>query len=217
MRTKKIIASVIFLFLFISFITNAMGDSVSLLQAKKEAEAKGYIFFTTHEEIVANAKKEGKLKLGSDLEPTNFKPLIDAFKQRYPFFTDIQIEEIQDISAHQRFLLEIKSGQAKGWDIVYIVIDLAREYPPYLKKYDILGMAKHGVLKIDSRMVHPAERDMVSVTSSIRVVPYNKERISEDKVPAKWEDFLKPEFKGKKFILDIRAIEIASLVPAWGL
>src|SRR5215475_1153073 len=97
MCTKKTVASVVFLLLSILWITNAMAASVSLLQAKKEAEAKGYIFFTTHEEIVAEAKKEGKLKLGSDLEPTNFKPLIEAFKQKYPFFTDVQIQEIQDI------------------------------------------------------------------------------------------------------------------------
>jgi ABC-type Fe3+ transport system substrate-binding protein len=215
--TNKIVASLVFSFFFISCITHAVAASASLLQAKKEAEAKGYIFFSTHDQIVALARKEGKLKVGSDLEPTTYKPLITAFKQKYPFLTDIQVAEIQDISAHQKFLLEIKSGQAKGWDIVYMVIDLAQEYPPYLKKYDILGMARHGVLKIDSRMVSPLERNMVSVTSVIRVIPYNRKLISEDKIPAKWEDFLKPEFKGKKFVLDVRPIQIASLVPLWGL
>ncbi|MBI2986950.1 MAG: extracellular solute-binding protein [Deltaproteobacteria bacterium] len=213
---KKIVASFTLLFLMLATM-QAVAASPILLKAKKEAEAKGYIFFTAHDEIVAMAKKEGKLKVGSDLEPTNFKPLIDAFKQKYPFFTDVHIEEVQDISAHQRLLLEIKSGQAKGWDIVYIIIDLAKEYRPYIVKHDILGMARHGVLEIDPRMIHPVDRNMVSVTSSIRVVPYNRKLISEDKVPAKWEDFLKPEFKGKKFVLDLRPIQVASLVPAWGL
>src|SRR5262249_47223509 len=33
----------------------------------------------------------------------------------------------------------------------------------------------------------------------------------------KWDDFLKPDFKGKKFVADIQPIQIAPLVPAWGL
>jgi hypothetical protein len=64
---------------------------LDLLEAKKEAEGKGYIFFTTHDEIVAMAKKEGKLRVSSGLETPNFKPLIDGFKQKYPFITDIHI------------------------------------------------------------------------------------------------------------------------------
>src|SRR5262249_23187216 len=51
----------------------------------------------------------------------------------------------------------------------------------------------------------------------ISAVAYNRKLISEDKVPAKWEDFLKPEFKGKKFVTDLRPLQIAGLVPAWGL
>ena len=51
----------------------------------------------------------------------------------------------------------------------------------------------------------------------ISVVPYNRKLIPEDKVPAKWEDFLKPEFKGRKFAADIRPVQIAALVPAWGM
>jgi ABC-type Fe3+ transport system substrate-binding protein len=36
-------------------------------------------------------------------------------------------------------------------------------------------------------------------------------------VPDTWEDFLKPEFSNRKFVLDIRPINIAAFVPAWGL
>jgi hypothetical protein len=34
-------------------------ESPTLLQAKNEAEAKGYVFVASHDEIVAMAKKEG--------------------------------------------------------------------------------------------------------------------------------------------------------------
>jgi len=36
------------------------------------------------------------------------------------------------------------------------------------------------------------------------VVAYNKNLIPADKVPNRWDDFLKPEFKGRKFLVDMR-------------
>ena len=66
-------------------------------------------------------------------------------------------------------------------------------------------------------MVDPFNRNIVSTTTQIQVVAYNRKLISEDKVPRKWEDFLRPEFKGRKFQADIRLLAVACLVPAWGL
>ena len=215
---KEIVESFAFLFLILSTATHAGAASASLLQAKKAAENKGYVFFGSHAEIVAGAKKEGKLRIMLGLEPPTFQPLINGFKQKYPFITDVHIEETPgDPAGYQRVLLEIKSGQAKGWDINFNYLDFMDDYIPYLMKYDIAGMAQYGVVKIDPRMVDPVQRNMVSVLSSLTVVPYNKKLIPEDRVPAKWEDFLKPEFKGKKFVLDVRPAQIAGLVPAWGL
>ena len=206
----------VLLLLALSF-TPVDAASPELLRAKQEAEARGYILFATHDEIVAMAKKEGKLKVSSGLNGPNFKPWINAFKQKYPFMNDIQVEGIQGKDAHQRFALEIKAGEARGWDITHIPIELGKAYPPYLMKYDILGMAKHGVLKIPIKMIHPTERNILSYTTTIHVITYHRKVISEDRVPAQWEDFLKPEFKGKKFVVDLRPSGLAGLVPAWGL
>jgi ABC-type Fe3+ transport system substrate-binding protein len=41
--------------------------------------------------------------------------------------------------------------------------------------------------------------------------------VSENKLPATYEDMLKPEYKGRKFSTDIRPRAIAALVPGWGL
>src|SRR5262249_13812189 len=155
-------------------------------------------------------------RVRSGLERPNFQPLVNAFKQKYPFVADILVEETTS-DAYQKILLEIKSGQAKEWDITHIPLELGKDYMPHLMKHDILGMANYGVLKIDPRMVHTSERNIVGVTGVISVVAYNRKLISEDKVPDKWEDFLKPELKGKKFVLNIRPAMVAGLVPAWGL
>ena len=55
------------------------------MTAKKEAEAKGYIFAINREEIVTKARKEGKLRVLSRLETEDLKPMAEAFKKKYPF------------------------------------------------------------------------------------------------------------------------------------
>ncbi len=217
---KEINVSFTVLFFLMLSASLCAGATISSpVQAKKSAsEDKGYIYFDSHAEIEAGAKKEGKLRMISGLEPPNFQPLINAFKQKYPFITDIHIQETPgDPAGYKRILLEIKSGRGKEWDINFNYLDFLDEYVPYQMKHDILSMAQRGVLRIDPRMIHPVQRNMVSVTSSLTVVPYNKKLISDDRVPAHWEDFLKPEFKGKKFVLDVRPAQVAGLVPVWGL
>jgi ABC-type Fe3+ transport system substrate-binding protein len=106
----------------------------------------------------------------------------------------------------------------KDWDVLSMANDLYNEYIPYQKKFDLLGMAERGVLRIPAHMIDPKNRNVAAVTANIQVgVAFNKNLISADKTPASWEDYLKPEFKGKKFVADIRPTEIAALVPAWGL
>jgi ABC-type Fe3+ transport system substrate-binding protein len=114
-------------------------------------------------------------------------------------------------------IMEMKSGAAKGWDVNFMAPDFYNHYLPYQKRFDVYGMVQHGVLNLPIEMVDPINRNIVAFLSISQVVAYNKKLISEDKIPTVWEDFLKPEFKGKKFLLDIRPQEIANLVPAWGL
>ncbi|MBI2986198.1 MAG: hypothetical protein HYY45_05450 [Deltaproteobacteria bacterium] len=201
----------------LSQTVSAAAANPSADKARSEAEAKGYIFFSSHNEIVAEAKKEGKLRVLSGLSPESIKAVTSAFRQRYPF-VDITAQELAGIDALQRVLLELKAGVSKEWDVMTMANDLYNEYPPYFKKFDILRMAGQGVLQIPLKMIDPKNRNIVAMTANIQVgVAYNKNLISHDKTPGTWEDYLKPEFKGKKFLADIRPTEIAALVPAWGL
>ena len=195
------------------------GDAASpaLLKAKQEAESKGYIFATTHDEIVATAKKEGRMRAVSFLSGKMLEAMVRAFRAKYPFL-DVHVEELGgSVEAAQRFLLEIKAGMAKDWDADYLWTELYDQYLPHQKKFDILGMAQHKVLNIPLPMVDPAYRYVVALSSNLHVLAYNNKLISPEKVPAKWEDLLRPEFKGKKFASDIRPVAVAALVPAWGL
>jgi iron(III) transport system substrate-binding protein len=188
----------------------------ALTKAKQEAEARGFIFETSRDEIVANAKKEGRMRAVSSLEPATIKALSAAFRAEYPFL-NVYVEEVTGTDANQRFVLELKSGRNINWDSAHLATDLYNDYHPYLKKFDVLGMAQQGVLRLPPQLVDPVNRNIMAATSALQVIAFNKKLLAPEKAPNTWEDFLKPEFKGQKFVADIRPTEIAALVPAWGL
>jgi ABC-type Fe3+ transport system substrate-binding protein len=189
--------------------------SPTLLKAEQEAKAKGYVFETSREDIVAKARREGSLRALIGWDPANYPHLIAAFKKKYPF-VNVHLEEISS-DAGQRFILEIKADRVRGWDVVHINTDHYAEFHPFLKRFDILGMAEHKVLEIPRGMIDPKQRSLVALGNIVDVVGYNRKLISREKVPNTLEDFLKPEFKGRKFLTDIRPLAYAALVPELGL
>jgi len=194
----------------------AAAASPNLAKAKQEAEAKGFIFAASQEEIIANAKKEGKLRVMGSLGAQTLKPLNEAFRKKYPFI-DSQAQEIAGTDSYVRMIQEMKAGIAKNWDVNYVAFDMYPEYLPFQKKFDLFGMAQHGVLQIPQKMIDPVNRHVVVVASDLQVVAFNKKNISAEKIPNNWEGFLREEFSGRKFMLDIRPKDVAALVPAWGL
>jgi iron(III) transport system substrate-binding protein len=188
----------------------------ALAVAKKDAEAKGYIFLGSHDEVVSNAKKEGNLRVLGSLDKASLKVLSEAFKKKYPFI-NARAEEINGTEVYLRMIQEMKAGLAKNWDVNYLAFDYYNDYLPYQKKFDILGMAQQGVLQIPTKAIDPVHRHVIVVASDLQVVAYNKQLWPTEKIPDSWEGLLREEFKERKFMLDIRPKDIAALVPAWGL
>ncbi len=197
-------------------VTLAASPSPSLQKAKQEAEAKGYIFLTSHDEIVNLAKKEGKMNAISGLEQETARVLREAFKAEYPFL-DVSILDTTGTDANQRMLLELTAGRDMGSDAQKIATDFSADFLPFMKKFDLLGMAEQGVLNMPPKFVDPVNKNVIAITTVAQVVAYNKSLVSADKIPDTWEGFLKPEFKGKKFLADIQGTAMAALIPAWGL
>ena len=193
----------------------AAADSVAT-KAKHEAEAGGYTFELSHDDIVSKAKREGRLRILTSLESEKLKPVAEAFRKKYPFI-ELRAEEIGGTDTYQRMLLEMKAGTARGWDVNFIVGDFYDEYLPHQKRFDILGMARQRILQIPVGMIDPVNRNIVAYTTNTMVVTYNKNLLAEEKVPSQWEEFLKAEFHGRKFLADIRPQFTSALVPAWGI
>jgi iron(III) transport system substrate-binding protein len=185
-------------------------------KAKQEAEARGYLFLDSHDKIVAAAKKEGKLRALSGLDAETIKAMAGAFKKKYPFL-DLRIEEIEGTDAYQRFILQMQGGSVREWDATFIPIDFYKDYQPFQKKIDLLGMVRSDILNIHPDMINPIDRNVIGSSSILQVVAYNRKLLADAKVPSSWDDFLKPEFRGKKFLSDIRPFPLFCLVPLWGM
>jgi iron(III) transport system substrate-binding protein len=219
-KVRAMIARLLLLFLIAgssSVVPSALAASAStaLLKAKQEAESKDYVFFASHDEIVSKAKKEGKIRILTGLEGS-IKPITEAFRKKYPFI-DPYVEEIKNPDANQRILLEVKAGAAKDWDIMRTSTDIYSEWLPHLWKVDLFGMAEQRVLDVPPNMIDPKNRNVIALVSRFEIVAYNKNLVSPAQLPKTWDDMLKPEWKGRKFGIDIRPQELAALVPEWGL
>jgi iron(III) transport system substrate-binding protein len=183
-------------------------------KAKQEAEAKGFKFVASHDEIADKARQEGSLRALISLEKDSIKALKEGFASKYPFINF----ELQEIAGTQStaFVLELKAGNPGDWDSAHVTPELYPEFPPLLEKYDLLGMAEAGVLKIEPKMIDPANRTVMAAGTAIAGFTYNRNLLPADKAPKTWEDFLKPEFKGRKFAVDIEPSNLASLLPLKG-
>jgi iron(III) transport system substrate-binding protein len=189
-------------YLLFTSAADAASASPAVAKAKREAEAKGYIFETSRDEIVAKAKKEGALRVLASSSPETLAPLAKAFRQKYPFI-DARAQEITREDSQSRGI-QLKTGSRLDEDVIHVPPDLYQDYLPHLKKFDILGMAEQKVLDIPTKMIDSTHLNLVAMESSIQVVAFNKCLTDPTKVPNSWEDFLKPELKGKKFLVDIR-------------
>ena len=103
LQTALIANSVLLSFSVTSEIFAASASpSASLGKAKQQAEAKGFVFEPSHDEIVAKAKREGKLRALIGWDAPNHPHLIAAFKKKYPFI-DAHLQEIFGSDGGQRF------------------------------------------------------------------------------------------------------------------
>ena len=215
----KSVAFVVFLRVVLGILPSSSAATLaaepSLEKSTLGAQGERSLFLGDHDEIVANARKEGNLRVQSNLEPKAYSHLISAFKERYPFI-DVQIDEITGADTAQRFLLELKGGSVGDLDVTHLSTEHYEEYLPYMKRFAVKAMAEKGILKIPVKMVDADNPFVIATGSVASAVAYNRKLMDPSIVPSTWEDFLKPEFKGRKFVMDIRPHGFAPLAAGLG-
>src|SRR5918992_1396194 len=143
----------------------AASASPALLQARKEAESRGYLFESSREEILAKAKKEGALRGLLGFDEAAIKALRDGFRKRHPYI-NTQFEELGSPEKFQRYLLELKAGRGSDWDIAHVLTEGQHEFAPYGEKIDLRTMAEQAVLQIHPKMINPESRNVIALSST---------------------------------------------------
>jgi ABC-type Fe3+ transport system substrate-binding protein len=218
MKVKFMTAGLVFCAVALGMLADSAGAGTApgaeLAKARKEAESRGYLFYANRDEIVAKAKEEGRVRVLSNMDPDNIEALRKAFMKQYPFI-DVRAERIAGVEGGQRFALELQAGRS-NWDVFEVAQELYQDFLPHLKKFDILGMAKQRVLQVPGEIIDPTNRNVISLASTIYNLAYNKNLVAPERVPNRWEDFLRPEFKGRKFMVEIRPTGMATLAAGLG-
>ena len=178
------------------------------------------LVYVSREQVLEEAKKEGKLSLHPFLRPNYGDPetipqLFNAFAAQYPFIQPAWGSVIQrEPSARQSFE-ELLTGRA-----IVDVIGFSGSFPEeYLRQnllsaYDLKAMARDGQLKIPLKMIDESGV-IVWPASNTGVIAYNTHLVAPDKAPKGWESCIDPQWKGK-FSLDTKPNMLAWLSPRWG-
>ena len=168
-------------------------------------------FGKSFSEIVALAKKEGKVRFTSGTpDEKQAKAFFKTFREKYPEI-DVEYTRATPRSESERVLAELLSGQI-DYDLLTVLDTLIPKY----KKAGLLAgpFDWQALFGIRDPYISP-DRYLVGAGASTDVIVYNTKTVPKERVPRAWEDCLDPYWRGK-FIVDSRGGSFVRLYPLWG-
>lgn len=159
--------------------------------------------------LVQKAKEEGTLVLYTSLAPSESKPLAEAFEKKY----GVKVELWRAISEKvvQRVITEAQ-GRRHSVDVVETngpeMEMLARE--KLLAEFHSPHIADLPPEAI------PAHRTWFPDRMNFFVVGYNTAKVQRSEIPATYEGFVDPKWRGRIGIEATDAEWMATLIKAWG-
>lgn len=143
------------------------------------------------------AKKEGQVALATSVSVPDFPKFLAAFTKRYPFLdVNTGLYQAPTGTVLARVDAEMKAG-ALTFDVLHIANQAA--YIGYARDGRLLPYAS------PERTGYPPSAYDGDNWTTVRAVgvmlAYNKNILTADKAPKSWADLLKPEFAGKKLVI----------------
>ena len=159
--------------------------------------------------LVERAKREGRVTIYTSLAPTESAPLAGAFEKKY----GIKVELWRALSGQvvQRTLTEAQARrhavdliETNGPEMEMLAREkvLAQFYSPYLADLPAAAI--------------PAHRLWVSDRLNFFVVGYNTTKVQRAQIPATYEGFADPKWKGRIGLEATDTEWMATLVKTWG-
>jgi len=147
--------------------------------------------------LLEGAKSEGALAFATSVSAAGFPKFMDAFKAKYPF---LDVSSGYSSAPTGRVLARV-SAEMSAANLSFDVLHVANLVP-------YLAMARSGQLlpyHSPELAAYPEDAHGGDFWTTARVIgvimAYNKNVLAPEKAPKSWADLLKPEFKGRKLII----------------
>lgn len=147
--------------------------------------------------LVEGAKKEGMLAFATSVSAAGFPRFMDTFKAKYPF---LDVSSGYYSAPTGRVLARVSAEMSAG-NLSFDVLHIAN-LVPYLE------MAQSGHLlpyHSPELAAYPEDAHGGDFWTTARVIgvimAYNKTVLPPEQAPKSWADLLRPEFKGRKLII----------------
>jgi iron(III) transport system substrate-binding protein len=163
-----------------------------------------------YNQLVENARKEGKLIWYDSLTDKGSDLLVQAFKKLYPFI-EIEHIRVRGVEAREIVLRELQA-QVNKIDVLEVSDELITTYKD-LKLFKRIEWSKKFRM---NPIQFSKDNTMIKVGAALFGIAYNTNKVSPQDVPKTYEDLLDPKWKGKKLGTDDRPKGALNLTPAWG-
>lgn len=148
--------------------------------------------------VIEGAKREGKMSMATSVSQSSFPKFMQAFTSLYPF---LDVNSGYYSAPTGRVLARVEA-EMKGGALSFDVLHVAAMAP-------YLTYARDGKLLAyrspELAAYPPSAGDAAGNWTTARVIgvimAYNKNNLPPEKAPKSWVDALKPEFAGRKLIL----------------
>lgn len=163
----------------------SLGVVVLLLSAPTQSLAADSL-----EDIIAGAKKEGRVSIYESQQPKAWATIMAAFQKRYPFVESYEQERLVAGKLVARVITEARAG-ASNADIVASgtvqMSDLAARGLLQPVDWKALGIPEKSVF------------DQYTTVGSVfaYVIGYNTDLVKGAAIPKEWDDVLSPAWKGQ--------------------
>jgi hypothetical protein len=168
-------------------------------------------FGRSFDEVVALAKKEGKVLIGSGLAEDEAQTVLGAFTQKYP---EIKIENTRLRTPEHKMKV---FNELIGGRVEFDVLDISSELMGQFKKADVLsGPFDWRAIFSDSPKNHFSPDGYFAAGAyGLKPIAYNPELVPRERIPKDWADCTDPYWKGR-FVVDTSAKYVVTLYPGWG-
>jgi iron(III) transport system substrate-binding protein len=147
--------------------------------------------------VIEAARKEAKVALATSVSAAGFPRFLQAFTAKYPF-----IDATNGLySAPTGRVLARIDAEMQSRNLNFDLLHVA-SLAPFLalsRKGQLLGYRSG---ELDAYPPEASDRDQWATARIVGVImAYNKNFLAPEKAPKAWADLLKPEFKGRKLII----------------